>query len=291
MRRLSALDRWTLAYAAVVTVALLMRWPERLPLPGLLLIGHGLLALATGLAHRVRRAGGLSELAGELYPLILTAALYTEVGLINSAAGVSEDARVQAWEEALFGSQPSWAWIRAWPWPWLSWTLHLGYLSYYFILAAAPLGLWLSGRRDGARRTTLLMMSTFYVCYTVFLCFPVAGPRYTFPRAENAAAVTLPALLTWRLLEGGAAWGTAFPSSHVAVALVASVSAAWSWRALGAVLVPATLLLAQGTVYGQFHYAVDALAGVALAALVLVAARPGRSRATSPAASPRDGQA
>jgi membrane-associated phospholipid phosphatase len=273
MRGLSPLDRWTLTYAAVVTAALGLRWPERLPYPGLLLTAHGLLALAAALAHRARRAGRLGELVGELYPLILTAALYTEVGLINAAAGVSQDARVQAWEEALFRGQPSWAWIRAWPWPWLSWVLHLGYLSYYLILAAAPLGLWFSGRRDGARRTTLLMMATFYVCYTVFLCFPVAGPRYTFPRAENAAAATPPALLTWRLLEGAAAWGTAFPSSHVAVSLVASVSAAWSWRPLGAGLGAAAVLLALGTVYGQFHYAVDAIAGVALAAVVLAAGR------------------
>jgi len=270
MTPLSALDRWTLAYAAVVTVALLWRWPERLPHPGLLLLGHGLLALAAAFAHRARSAGTVGELAGELYPLLLTAALYTEIGLINVAAGVSGDARVQAWEEALFGGQPSTEWIRAWPWPWLSWILHLGYLSYYFILAAAPLGLWLSGRRDGARRAVLLMMVTFYACYTAFLCFPVAGPRYAFPPAENAATATLPARLAGRLLDRAAAWGTAFPSSHVAVALVASACAARSWRALGAVLVPAALLLTLGTVYGQFHYAVDALAGVAMAGAVLV---------------------
>jgi membrane-associated phospholipid phosphatase len=41
------------------------------------------------------------------------------------------------------------------------------------------------------------------------------------------------------------------------------------------VLVPAAVLLAFGTVYGQFHYAVDALAGAALAALVLVSSAKG----------------
>jgi membrane-associated phospholipid phosphatase len=39
------------------------------------------------------------------------------------------------------------------------------------------------------------------------------------------------------------------------------------------VLVPAALLLSLATVYGQLHYAVDALAGAALAALVLIAGR------------------
>ena len=53
--------------------------------------------------------------------------------------------------------------------------------------------------------------------------------------------------------------------------------AAWcAWRALkplGALLLPAAALLALGTVYGQFHYAVDAVAGVVLGVLVLVLAR------------------
>jgi len=73
------------------------------------------------------------------------------------------------------------------------------------------------------------------------------------------------------LLDGAAAWGTAFPSSHVAVALVASLAASRAWRALGLVLTPAAVLLSPGTAYGQFRYAVDALAGAgaALAALVL----------------------
>jgi membrane-associated phospholipid phosphatase len=149
--------------------------------------------------------------------------------------------------------------------------MHAAYLSYYFVLALAPLGLWLSGRREAARRTLLLMMVTFYVCSALFLLFPVAGPRYLFAPAANAATATPIAVFTHRLVAGGSAWGTAFPSSHVAVALVAAVCAWRGWRPLGAALLPAAALLALGTVYGQFHYAVDAVAGAAVGGLVLVA--------------------
>jgi membrane-associated phospholipid phosphatase len=116
-------------------------------------------------------------------------------------------------------------------------------------------------------------MIAFYVCYAVFLFFPVAGPRYLFPMAENAATAIAPAIFTHRLLEQGSAWGTAFPSSHVAVSLVAACEAWRFWRPLGAVLAPAAVLLAFGTVYGQFHYAVDALAGAAVAVAVLTRPR------------------
>ena len=128
--------------------------------------------------------------------------------------------------------------------------MHAAYLSYYGILVAAPLGLWLAGRRAAARATLLLTMTTFYLCYTIFLAFPVAGPRYLLAPARNAATAVPVAAFTHRLLEGGSAWGTAFPSSHVAAALVAACCAWRGWRPLGMALVPLSLLLSLATVYG-----------------------------------------
>ena len=270
---LSALDRWTLAYLAFATAALGIARPRPAAAP-VLLAGYAVLAVAALLAPRLRRRGGAAGFLGEFYPLIATALLYTAIGAVNVARGVSHDAVVQAWEEALFGGQPSRAWIRAMPWPGLSALLHAGYLSYYLILAAAPLALWVTGRRDGARRVTLAVMVAFYLCYAAFHLFPVAGPRYFFPRADNAATRTALARGVQSLLDAGAAWGTAFPSSHVAAALVAAGSALREWRGLGIALLPAAAVLALGTVYGQLHYAVDAVAGAALAAVVLAATRP-----------------
>ena len=197
------------------------------------------------------------------------------MGLVNAAGGVSHDPIVRGWERALFGGQPSVEWIRAFPSPAWSAVMHAAYLSYYLILAASPLGLWLAGRRERARGTLLLMMATFYVCYTAFLAFPVAGPRYLFPPATNAATVIPIAAFANRMLQGGSAWGTAFPSSHVAVAVVAAACAWRGLRLLGAVLVPAAVLLSLATVYCQFHYAVDALAGGALAATLIACRRAG----------------
>src|SRR3989475_4642790 len=103
-----------------------------------------------------------------------------------------------------------------------SWIMHTCYLAYYAILCASPLGLWLSGRRDAARRTIFAVMVTFYLCYVVFLFFPVAGPRYTFELALKAATSVWPAPATQWLLDLGGSWGAAFPSSHLAAAPVAA---------------------------------------------------------------------
>jgi membrane-associated phospholipid phosphatase len=271
---LAPVDRLTLAYVAVALAFNVARGPRSWPAVVLLPLGLALVALvAAVVAPRARGAGRLGRTLGEFYPLVLTVALYAHVGLVNAARGVSHDALVQRWEQALFGGQPSLEWIRAFPSPALSTLMHAAYLSYYAVLAGAPLGLWLAGRRESARVTLLLMMATFYACYTVFFLFPVAGPRYLFPPAANAATAVPVAALAHRLLESGSAWGTAFPSSHVAVALVA---AACAWRGLwplGAALVPPAALMSVATVYGQFHYAVDALAGATLAGVALIAGR------------------
>lgn len=265
------LDALTLGYAAVAGAVLALRWPA-VPHRSSLALAHGLIALVVLLAPRAREGGRFARLLGEFYPLLLLFPLYATVGLLNRAGGRSHDALVQGWEQALFGGQPSMEWIRTQPWPWLSGLMHAGYLSYYPILAA-PLGLWLAGRREDARRTLLLEMVTFYACYVAFLLFPVAGPRYELPLPDNDAARTAIARLTQQLLNAGSAWGTAFPSSHVAVALVASACVFRVSRAAGAPALAAAALLSLGTVYGQLHYAVDALAGAALAGVVLALER------------------
>ena len=69
------------------------------------------------------------------------------------------------------------------------------------------------------------------------------------------------------LLEQGSSRGTAFPSSHVAASVVAALCALRFQRRVGVVVALATGLLTVATVYGGFHYAVDALVGVILGLL------------------------
>jgi membrane-associated phospholipid phosphatase len=268
---LAAIDRATLGYVAVAAGATLVVRPRGWPLLLLALVAAAL--VAAPFAPRARRAGPVARLLAEVYPLLMTVGFYTHAGLVNAERGVSHDALVQSWEQALFAGQPSHAWIRAFPSPAWSTLMHGAYLSYYLVLAAAPLGLWAIGRRAHAARVVLLTMTTFYVCYALFMLFPVAGPRYLFPPADNAATAVPLARLAHRLLEGGSAWGTAFPSSHVAAALVASAAALRGSRPLGAPLLCASFLLSLATVYCQFHYSVDALAGALLAAIVLLVSR------------------
>jgi membrane-associated phospholipid phosphatase len=269
LERLSAVDVVTMLYVAVATGAVLAfsgrdhaGWDS-------LLTAHALLVVLVMLAPLARQAGPVGRFLGDWYPMLLLGGLYAEVGVLNVDLGYQHDQVIQRLELWVFGSQLSYRWIREMPNVALSWLLHGCYIAYYAILYASPLGLWFSGRREAARRTIFAVMVTFYICYVAFLFFPVAGPRYTFDLANNAATTVWPARAAQWLLDRGDSWGAAFPSSHVAAAVVAAACALRYWRALGLVLAPLTLGLVLSVVYGQFHYAVDAVAGLIVAGAVL----------------------
>ncbi|HMG18158.1 MAG TPA: phosphatase PAP2 family protein, partial [Gemmatimonadales bacterium] len=213
--------------------------------------------------------GPIGRFLGDWYPMLLLPALYGEIGVLTLSAGFQNDLQIQRLETWVFGSQVSYRWIRESPDLLVSWVLHACYLAYYPILCASPFALWMAGRRDASRHTIFAVMATFYLCYIAFLFFPVAGPRYAFDGAHNVATDVWPARFAAWLLDRGDSWGAAFPSSHVAASVVATGMALRYWRALGLVLLPFTAGLILAVVYGQFHYAVDALAGLMLAAAML----------------------
>jgi membrane-associated phospholipid phosphatase len=285
VQRLTAVDVSTLVYVAIATAALLAFPGGDRASWNWLLIAHGLIVALVLLAPAARDAGALGRFLGEWYPMLLLGGLYAEVGVVNVTLGYQHDQAIQRLEAWVFGSQLSYRWIRDMPNPAFSWLMHACYLAYYAILYASPLGLWFAGRRDAARRTIFAVMVTFYFCYVVFLFFPVAGPRYAFDLAHNAATEVWPARAVQWLLDRGDSWGAAFPSSHVAAAVVAALCALRYWRPLGLVLTPFTLGLVLSVVYGQFHYAVDAVAGLFVASAVFASQYVYGSAATAVAAS------
>ncbi len=284
LSRLSALDVATLIYLAVATGALFAFGENDRTGWAWLLTAHALLLVLVLLAPAARQAGPVGRFVGEWYPMLLLGGLYAEVGVLNVDLGYEHDLAIQRLELWLFGSQLSYRWIRELPNPVVSWVLHGCYLAYYAILGASPLALWFSGRRDAARHTIFAVMVTFYLCYVVFIFFPVAGPRYAFAAAHNAATDVWPARAAQWLLDRGDSWGAAFPSSHVSAAVVAALCALRYWRALGLMLAPFTVGLVLSVVYGQFHYAADAVAGLLVALAVFASQYIYASRPTTLAA-------
>ena len=263
---LQAVDLLLLGYLTIVSIVAVVRASSR---PGwwLVLVAQALFILLLFLVTRPH-LGRAGRTLREIYPLLLLLGLYSELDVLNSGAGAVHDQLVQRWELLLFGTQISHEWWQTAPSRFWSTVLHGAYLSYYFIVAAPAL--YFAGRGDLAavRHFVLVVMTTFIVCYLVFLFFPVAGPYYQFPRPAPWFTDNLPARLAYQALASGSSYGAAFPSSHVAAALAATLAAGRISRRLGLILSLPTLLLTVGVVYCQMHYGVDALAGLALGGLV-----------------------
>jgi membrane-associated phospholipid phosphatase len=261
-----AVDLLLLAYLAVVSLVAVFRAPGA-PQCWWLLLAHALVVVLVYLVTRPG-LGPVGRTIREIYPLLLLPGLYSELDILNSVPVAVHDPLVQQWEQLLFGSQISREWWQAAPSRFWSTILHSAYLSYYLIISAPALYFAWRGDLPAVRRFVLVVITTFVICYLVFIFFPVAGPYYEFARPAAWFTNNLPARLTYEALAGGSSYGAAFPSSHVAAALAATLAAARSSPRLGLLLAIPTLLLTIGVVYCQMHYGVDAIAGLGIGALV-----------------------
>jgi hypothetical protein len=248
-----------IALASVVAIARIRSAPDAI----WVLVAHAL----------VRRPGRHAcARVADLYPLAILLAFYGSLDLLAAGGGVTTyDPAVRAWEEALFGAQVSRTWWQSSPSRFWSTVLHASYFSYYLVVPAGPIWFLWRGDRRALERAVLAILATFIVCYVGFLFLPVAGPYYEFARPGPAMIDNWAARLAYGVLENGSSYGAAFPSSHVAATLVATGAAAMASRGLGVALGVPSVLLTIGVVYCQMHYAVDALAGVVVAGLVLAA--------------------
>jgi membrane-associated phospholipid phosphatase len=234
------------------------------------LVTH-LVALALTVAVVASRRPGIRRLR-DLLPLLLGPFLYVELRwLIPGVGRPHADVLVMRWEHALFGGNPSATWAPAMPWLVLSEFLHLAYASYYALVLVPPIVLYARGKRDDFAATLLALTIVYGACFATYLLFPVDGPRYLVGPAHAPTGPVRTFVL--HLLEAGSSRGTAFPSSHVAASVVAALCALTFQRRLGIAVAMLTIGLALGTVYGGFHYGVDALAGAALGLLCWFAAR------------------
>jgi membrane-associated phospholipid phosphatase len=269
-------------YAAVTGVAL--AFPSRpAAWPLLALVHLAAAALGFGLppARRAWTACALrfpraARIIGDWYPLVLLPAIYLELALLNRAvfAGRYFDDLVMGWEQAVFRGQPSRELASAAPVRWLSEPLHAAYLSYYLIVLVPPVVLAAQRRWDAFREAVFTLMLAFFAHYLFFVFLPVQGPRYLFAPPGGDATEGPASLLAHRVLAAGSSQGSAFPSSHVGVSVAQCANALRFFPRTAPLLVLLTVGLGVGAVYGGFHYAIDAIAGLALGTACAIAGPP-----------------
>jgi membrane-associated phospholipid phosphatase len=276
------LDRLVALYMGVAAAALLFphrpsSWPLLLalhllvialawPLPA---VGRAMDRARPTLRRAVRRLA-------DWLPILCIPLLYTELAVLNKAVhdGRYFDDAIIALEQAIFRGQPSQEWAASAPWLWLSEPLHAAYLAYYFIILAPPLVLYLRGRTPEFRHVAFAVMLSFFAHYLFFIFLPVQGPRYLFPAPGGELAAGPFYQIAHRVLEAGSSQGAAFPSSHVGVSVTQTLLTLRYLPGAAPLIGLLTIGLSFGAIYGGFHYAIDAVAGLILGVMVFYAAGP-----------------
>ena len=192
-----------------------------------------------------------------------------------------------AYEQQLFGCQPSLVLPQRFSHPVVSELLTLGYVSYYPMLVLVMLYYFIYRYKEYLQ-ASFVMLASFFLFYVVFIALPVAGPQYYFGAVgidqiaqgifpdvghyfeQHQEALPSPG---WKdgffykmLVEAhnaGERPTAAFPSSHVGVTVVL-LWLAWQARSkrLFLTLLPLAVLMFFATFYLQAHYVIDAIAGL-----------------------------
>lgn len=261
-------DRLIGGYVVFVTAVIVLRGGLADPRNWWLLAAHALLGWLLLLFSHLRVSDRAGRILHDLYPLALLLGLYAELGILSAQLGeattFAHDATIQGWEEAIFGGQISYTWIRSTPSVFWSGILHLAYFAYYPIVFLGPVLLVARGRNQAGRQVLFTTMIAFVACYIVFVLYPVAGPNYAFDHPTGPVREVWSARLVYWVLDQGSSFGAAFPSSHVAATAAAVIAIYREWRTLAAAFVVPAVLLVIGTVYCQMHYGVDTASGLAV---------------------------
>lgn len=217
----------------------------------------GMVALLRFVPRRLPR---VLQFLRESYTLFALPLAYGDLDWLNRLISTGyHDETVIRWDLALFGAHPHLYLSELLPHPLLSDALHACYLLYMALVPVLGITLYLQNREHAFRVLATTVTLTMYSCYAFFIAFPVQGP-YEFHGQPQGIPGRIPGLV-YAMLDRGSSVGTAFPSSHVAGAMAVAVMSTWFSRRLSHVMAALTLGIGVATIYGGFHYAIDAVAG------------------------------
>jgi membrane-associated phospholipid phosphatase len=128
-------------------------------------------------------------------------------------------------------------------------------------------------RRELVNRLLLVYLAGTLFAYALFPYFPSDPPRTAFAGTDMPNVVTPVRELNLWIVSGYGIHSSVFPSAHVSSAFSAAWALLWllpDKRRFGCGLLVYAVSVAVATVYGRYHYAVDAIAGLVLSAIAAV---------------------
>lgn len=142
--------------------------------------------------------------------------------------------------------------------------------SYFLVYGVAAFGVWAlyeCGARRLVDRFYFIYLAGTLGAYAAFPFLPSEPPRLLYPELATPHVTTWMRTVNLFLLRSATIHMSVFPSAHVSSAF----SSAWALllllpgrRIIGWAFVGYAIAVAVATVYGRYHYAADAVAGLAV---------------------------
>jgi membrane-associated phospholipid phosphatase len=283
-----AVNLYLAAVSVVVTLAGAAPPARHLPAAAGFILACALPAVLSVVEERLTSGllRGPARFARTFYIHAFYGPYFAQVILLSQAVsgGASLDALVARMEAAIFGGQPALTFSAGLSQlPLVNEVFFFGYFSYYLIITSGFWILFVRGREEAARRGVFIATTSFALLYVWYTFVPVQGPKYFFETlnaawyAEFEGVLFVPIMRT--IFNNMNLAGAAFPSSHVAIGLLAVVLIRRELPRLFRVYLAIFGLLCLSTVYIYAHYAIDAVAGIAVVPVLLLAVRPLERRA------------
>lgn len=218
------------------------------------------LLLIISILIRENNKNSLVVLLSTLMPLAFLGFFYNETASFNHLFFSNFDGRVSQIELSIFKVQPSVIFSEIMNWAWFSELMNFGYFSYYLIIFITPI-IFYYKKPDYFQKLLFVLLTSFYLYYTLFIIFPVVGPQFYF-QGELAAFYPQGFLgyLIQFIQETGEVPTGAFPSSHVGISLLLGYFIFRYFRKYFIWILIVIVILIFSTVYIKAHYVLDVFA-------------------------------
>ena len=269
-RRLWPIDKVILAYFAFAAAIILVWWrslPMAPLLLGLHLAGTGLLLAA------VRYPGRISWWFRSWYAVVYVAFCYREMQIfIRVVRRRDADQWLANLDYSLWHANPT-VWLERIQSPLLTEYLQVIYTLFVPAVLWIALLVWKDRRYAEFQYYAFLIALGFLVSYVGYLFVPARGPRFLLRDVQHAP---LQGLWFFHAMQGGldrleSIAYDCFPSGHTELTLLAWWSSHKLVRPLFWPYFAYTSSIIFATVYLRYHYTIDILAGLGVAAIVFFA--------------------
>jgi len=184
----------------------------------------------------------------------------------------------------IFGVNPT-QWVYQFSSPLITEILQISYWLFFLLIFINGIELHIRKKDEEFRRFASIIMFSFYLTYILYMIFPAIGPRFTlhdfFTINSDLPGLFLTEILREQINAGAGLVGNmidpaaevnrdCMPSGHTALTII-NIYLAFLFRSrLKYIITIIGIGIIISTIYLRYHYAIDILAGILTAIVILL---------------------